>query len=80
MVRHKITHVYQFTFWVLNKAVAMLYNKDLKKPNKTSYCMKCKHFNRAKKQCEGIGKTCFLYDPKTKTVIDPITKLPIKIN
>ena len=62
------------------QGVAMLYNKDLKKPNKTSYCMKCKHFNRAKKQCEGIGKTCFLYDPKTKTVIDPITKLPIKIN
>ena len=58
----------------------MLYNAKQKKPNKTSYCITCEHFNSVKKQCNGIGKNCFLYDPKTKTVIDPITKLPIKIN
>ena len=58
----------------------MLFNIERNKVNKTGYCIGCKHFDRAKKQCEGIGKTCFLYDPKTKTVIDPITKLPIKIN
>ncbi len=58
----------------------MLYNAKQKKPNKTSYCITCEYFDRVKKQCNGIGKNCFLYDPKTKTVIDPITKLPIKIN
>lgn len=58
----------------------MLFNKELNKQNKTSFCTKCKYFNTVKKQCNGIGKNCFLYDPKTKTVIDPITKLPIKIN
>lgn len=58
----------------------MLYNINEKKQNKTSYCIVCKYFNKVEKQCKGIGKNCFLYDPKTKTVIDPITKLPIKIN
>lgn len=57
----------------------MLYNKKRQKPNKTSYCMNCVYFNKRMKQCEGIGINCFIYDPKSRTVIDPITKLPIKI-
>ena len=58
----------------------MLDNKAKGKENKTSYCITCKYFDKVEKKCNGIGKNCFIYDPKTKTVIDPITKLPIKIN
>jgi hypothetical protein len=31
------------------------------------------------KKCEGLNKNCFLYDEKTKTAIDGVTKLPIKL-
>ena len=34
---------------------------------------------KKKKKCNGIGKCCFEFDPKTKTAIDPITKMPIKL-
>jgi hypothetical protein len=37
-------------------------------------------FDRKKKKCNGIGKVCFEFDEKAKIVIDPVTKLPIKIN
>ena len=42
--------------------------------------MTCPYFDKEKKKCNGLGKTCFEYDPKTKTVIDPITKLAIRID
>jgi hypothetical protein len=58
----------------------MLYNKELKKVQSNSDCITCKYFDKNKKKCNGIGKNCFEYDLKTKTAIDPITKLPIKIN
>ena len=58
----------------------MLYNKDLKKVQASSQCITCQHFDKTQKKCNGFGKTCFEYDPKTKIVIDPITKLPIKFD
>lgn len=58
----------------------MLYNKDTAKLQTTVDCLTCQHFNRKQKKCEGLGKTCFPYDPLTKTAIDPLTKLPIKLN
>lgn len=57
----------------------MLYNKERGRAKATSDCFTCKYFNQVKKRCEGIGKNCFEYDPKTMTVYDPITKMPIKI-
>jgi hypothetical protein len=56
----------------------MLYNIKLKKVKKSSDCITCLYFDKKKKKCNGIGKNCFEYDPKTRTAIDPITKLPIK--
>ena len=58
----------------------MLYNKDLKKIQATKQCMSCELFDKKRKKCNGIGKICFEYDEKTQTVIDPITRLPIKFD
>ena len=57
----------------------MLYNNKLKAIHKATDCLTCRCFDKAKKKCGGIGKVCFEYDEKTKTAIDPITKLPIKL-
>ena len=58
----------------------MLYNKELKKVQSNIDCITCKHFDIIKKKCNGIGKNCFEYDPKTRVAIDPTTKLPIKLD
>jgi len=58
----------------------MLYNKDLKAIQKMADCLTCKHFDKKEKKCGGIGKSCFEYDPISKTAIDPITHLPIKLD
>lgn len=58
----------------------MLYNYNLKKVQSNSQCQKCEFFDKKRKKCLGIGKVCFEYDEKTKTAIDPVTKLPLKIN
>lgn len=58
----------------------MLYNKDKAELQKQIDCYTCPHFDRKLKKCNGIGKTCFPYDAKTKTAIDPLTKLPIKLD
>lgn len=55
----------------------MLYNKDLKKVQTNADCLTCPLFDKKRKKCKGIGKICFEYDEKTRTAIDPITKLPI---
>ena len=55
----------------------MLYNNDLKKINKPTNCMTCQWFDKENKRCKGLGKTCFEFDEKTQTCIDPITKMPI---
>lgn len=57
----------------------MLYNNELKKIRTGADCISCKFFDKRKKKCTGIGKICFEFDPKTRTAIDPITKLPIKL-
>lgn len=57
----------------------MLYNKDLKKVKDGTDCITCPHFDKTKKQCNGIGKVCFEFDAKTRVAIDPVTRLPIKL-
>lgn len=57
----------------------MLYNVELKKVKTSSDCITCLYFDKKLKKCNGLGKCCFEYDEKTKTVFDSVTKLPIKI-
>lgn len=57
----------------------MLYNIEQKKIKTALDCCSCTHFDKETKKCNGINKVCFEYDEKTKTVIDGITKLPIKV-
>ena len=56
----------------------MLYNMELKKVRTKVDCQTCKYFDKRTKDCKGIGKACFEYDPITNTALDPITRLPIK--
>ena len=63
-----------------SRRVDMLYNNDLKKVQASSQCITCQHFDKKQKKCFGIGKCCFEFDPKTRTAIDPITRLPIKLD
>lgn len=58
----------------------MLYNKRLRKIWKTSDCVMCPYLDKRKKKCLGIGVNCFEFDEKTRTALDPVTKLPIKID
>ena len=57
----------------------MLYNIETKEPRKSIDCFECPYFDKELKKCKGIGKRCFEYDPKTMTIIDPVTKLPLKL-
>ena len=57
----------------------MLYNHGLGKVQKPTQCITCPYFNQTLKKCEGLNKNCFLYDDKTQTIIDGVTKLPLKI-
>ena len=57
----------------------MLYNIKDKELKTMNNCVKCAYFDNKTKICNGIGKVCFEYDKKTQTIIDTITKLPIKI-
>ena len=52
-------------------------NKQIHKPTD---CLTCSYFDKQKKKCFGIGKNCFEYDEKTKTAIDPVSKLPIRLD
>lgn len=58
----------------------MLYNKDLNKIKTNADCISCPLFDKRTKKCNGFGKICFEFDIKTRTIIDPITKLPIRID
>ena len=42
-------------------------------------CLDCEYYDKQLKKCTCYGKICFEYDPLTKTILDPKTKLPIKI-
>ena len=43
----------------------MLFNKNSHKVQASSDCITCPHFDKKNKKCNGIGKNCFEYDPKT---------------
>ena len=58
----------------------MLYNKNFKSTQKNTQCLNCELFDKKRKKCNGFGKICFEYDDKIQTVIDPITRLPIKFD
>ena len=55
----------------------MLYNIQTKDIKKSTDCLNCELFDKYHKKCLGIGLKCFEFDEKTKTIIDPFTKLPI---
>ena len=57
----------------------MLYNISKSKVTTKVDCLTCQYFDKKKKVCNGLGKFCFEYDDKTRTIIDPITKLPLKL-
>lgn len=56
----------------------MLFNIDTGEIKKSIDCFTCPFFDKKLKKCNGIGKTCFEYDQKTMTIIDPVTGLPLK--
>lgn len=56
----------------------MLYDMDNKKTHNALDCVDCKYFDKKLKKCKGLGRRCNEYDPKTMTVIDYFTKLPLK--
>lgn len=56
----------------------MLFNKKTNKKKKMTDCLECKYFDRKNKKCNGLDKNCFVYDPKTMTMLDSKTGLPIK--
>lgn len=58
----------------------MLFNNDLEKVQTITDCLTCPYFDKVLKKCNGIGKCCFEYDPIIMTALDPITKLPIKLD
>ena len=57
----------------------MLYNIKRKKIQNSLDCLNCEHFDKTLKKCKGYGKRCFEFDPKTMTIIDPVTRVPIKV-
>lgn len=57
----------------------MLYNINKHTIKHSIDCLTCEHFNKKSKTCNGVGKVCFEFDQKTQTILDPITKLPIKL-
>lgn len=56
----------------------MLYNIEKKKIQTNIDCLTCQYFDNKSKKCIGFGRVCFEYDPKTRVVFDPVTKLPLK--
>lgn len=57
----------------------MLYNIEKKKVKGAFDCGDCPYLDKENARCNGLNKCCFEYDPKTKTIIDGITKLPLKV-
>lgn len=55
-----------------------LYNIKKGKERDETDCFTCERYDRRLKKCNGLNKVCFEYDPKTKTIIDGKTKLPLK--
>lgn len=57
----------------------MLYDIEKKKVHSPIDCFTCPHYDSRLLKCHGANKCCFEYDEKTKTVIDGVTKLPLKV-
>lgn len=57
----------------------MLYNLEKKKVQSPIDCTKCPYKDKKTKLCTGINKCCFEYDSATKTIIDGVTKMPMKV-
>ena len=59
----------------------MLYNNKLGQFKTMTTCLYCEYFDKYNKKCNGgVGKVCFECDPKTMTLFDPVTRLPINPN
>lgn len=56
----------------------MILNTETNKIKTPTDCLTCEFWDKRLKKCNGIGKKCFEYDALTGTILDPITKLPIK--
>lgn len=56
----------------------MLFNIEKDAVRTMVDCLECRFFDKNLKKCNGIGKICFEYDEKTKTLYDNITRLPMK--
>lgn len=57
----------------------MLYNIEKKKIHEETDCCTCPYYDTRLLKCHGINKCCFEYDAATKTIIDGVTKLPLKV-
>lgn len=57
----------------------MLWNNEKKRITKLPDCFLCSKFDKTEKKCKGFGIICFEYDDVTRTCVDPITKLKIKL-
>lgn len=58
----------------------MLFNIEKQRQQINTDCLTCPYFDKEKKKCMGIGKSCFEFDPKTGTIYEPITHLPLKLD
>ena len=58
----------------------MLFNIEKQRQQINTDCLTCPYFDKEKKKCMGIGKLCFEFDPKTGTIYDPISHLPLKLD
>lgn len=56
----------------------MIWNTEFNKEKSSSQCVSCSFFDKKLKKCNGFGKKCFEIDPKTMTLIDPVTKQSFK--
>lgn len=56
----------------------MLYNIEKKRVKKDIDCYSCEKYDARMKKCNGCNSICFEYDSLTNTIIDGITKMPIK--
>lgn len=57
----------------------MLYNIEENERQTPVMCQECAYFDRANKLCKGFGKACFEADLQTGVIIDPVTRLPLRI-
>ena len=57
----------------------MLYNIEKNKIQSQVQCLTCRHYDKKLKKCNGLNICCFEYDNATKTIIDGVTKLPLKM-